>query len=95
MHGHTWKIEVTVISPALDRLGFVVDFQEIKKKLKDFLIPLDHVCLNDIDFFKKQNPTTENIAKYIFQEFSKVIQPLKLKHLKVWESETSSVVYFE
>ena len=65
LHGHTWKIEVSVQSASLDKIGMVIDFRVLKKKLKSFLDHLDHVCLNDLNYFKEHNPTSENIAKYI------------------------------
>ena len=95
LHGHTWKVEVTVASSKLDTIGFIIDFRDIKKNLKEFLAHLDHVSLNDLPYFKDVNPTTENIAKYIYQEFVKKCRPLKLKQVRVWESESSSVTYFE
>ncbi|HLF18329.1 MAG TPA: 6-carboxytetrahydropterin synthase QueD [Candidatus Omnitrophota bacterium] len=95
LHGHTWKIEVTVLSGSLDKIGMVIDFQDIKKKLKAFLKPLDHVCLNDLEYFKRDNPTTENIAKYVYKHFAKEIVPLKISKVRVWESDTSSVTYYE
>ena len=95
LHGHNWKIEVVIVNNQLDGVGMVVDFAILKKQLKEFLCPLDHVCLNDLDYFKKVNPTSENIAKYIYEHFGKIISPLNLKHVQVWESETSSVVYYE
>ena len=95
LHGHTWKIEVLIASDQLDSLGMVADFQVMKKKLKEFLQPLDHVCLNDLPHFKKFSPTTEHLAKYVYDEFAKQCRPLKLKHVRVWESETSSVIYYE
>ena len=95
LHGHTWKIEVTVTSPTLDTIGFVIDFRDIKKQLKEFLAHLDHVCLNDLPHFQEVNPTTENIAQYVYKEFAKKCQPLKLKQVRVWESESSSVMYYE
>ena len=95
LHGHTWKIEVTAQSKALDKIGMVVDFKEIKMKLKGFLGHLDHVCLNDLTYFKKNNPTTENIAKYIYENFSKEIAPLRIAKVRVWESESSSITYYE
>ena len=95
LHGHTWNVEVVLASQQLDKIGMVIDFVDVKKKLKEFLSPLDHVCLNDLPYFKTVNPTTENLAKYIYQNFSKHILPLKLKQVQVWESETSSVVYYE
>ena len=95
LHGHTWKVEVVIESKKLDKIGMVVDFVELKKKLKEFLKPIDHVCLNDLAYFKKNNPTTENIAKYIYDNFQEKIKPLKIKYVQVWESDSSSVVYFE
>lgn len=95
LHGHTWKIEVTVERDNLNDKGMVVDFIAIKKQLREFLSHIDHVCLNDLKYFKKANPTTENIAQYIYKEFAKVIKPLKIKRVRVWESESSSVTYFE
>ncbi len=95
LHGHTWKVEVTLESGRLDTTGMVVDFKVIKQQLKDFLKHMDHVCLNDLAYFKTANPTTENLAQYIFDEFGKVCQPLKVKKVRVWESETSDVTYYK
>ena len=95
LHGHTWHVEVVIAGEELDRIGMVADFAGLKKQLNEFLMPLDHVCLNDLEYFKRNNPTTENIAKYTYQNFAKVIAPLWIKRVQVWESETSSVVYYE
>ena len=95
LHGHTWKIEVVIESDQLDKIGMVADFAVVKKQLKDFLTIIDHVCLNDVDYFKEINPTTENIAKYIYTNFGKVVHPLKIKHVQVWESDLASVTYYE
>ncbi len=95
LHGHTWQVAVTIASEELDTIGMVADFAVLKKKLREFLSALDHVCLNDIPFFKEVNPTTENISVYISREFGKVIAPLKIKYVQVFESETSSVRYWE
>ena len=95
LHGHTWKIEVVISSSSLDKIGMVADFIDIKKKLKSFLSALDHVCLNDLPYFKEHNPTTENIAKYIYQNFSKQVALLKISRVQVWESDSASVTYYE
>lgn len=95
LHGHTWKIEATIQSDKLNNIGLVVDFREMKQRLKDVLMPLDHVCLNDLPYFQKVNPSTENLAVYIYREFKKAAAPYRLKEVRVWESETSSVTYFE
>ena len=75
LHGHTWAVEVVVQNKTLDKVGMVTDFMDIKKQLKEFLEELDHTHLNDHPFFKKHNPTTENLARYIFEQFSKQCRP--------------------
>ena len=95
LHGHTWKVEVTIEHDTLDSLGMVVDFKVIKQQLKDFLMRIDHVCLNELPYFKKNNPTTENLAKYIFNEFGKIVHSFKVKKVRVWESDTSDITYYK
>ncbi|MBF0486265.1 MAG: 6-carboxytetrahydropterin synthase QueD [Candidatus Omnitrophica bacterium] len=95
LHGHTWKVAVTICGSKLDDIGVMADFVEMKKHLKSILDTLDHACLNDLEFFKKHNPTAENIAYYIYQEYKKLIAPLKLVKVQVWESDRADVVYFE
>ena len=95
LHGHTWKVEVTIAHDRLDNIGMVADFAILKKKLREFLETLDHTCLNDHSFFKETNPTSENIARYIYGQFSKEVDPLKIKTVRVWESDTSAVTYYE
>ncbi len=95
LHGHSWKVEVTIQSDKLNDIGLVVDFRDMKQRLKEVLMPIDHVCLNDLPYFKEVNPSTENLAQYIYREFAKVTHSYILKRVRVWESETSSVTYFE
>jgi 6-pyruvoyltetrahydropterin/6-carboxytetrahydropterin synthase len=95
LHGHTWKIEVTLQSEKLDAIGMVADFKVMKKLLKEVLDPIDHVYLNDLPYFKNVNPTTENIAQYVYRNFAKACAPLKVKQVEVWESESASSIYYE
>ena len=95
LHGHTWKVDVTVESRTLNSLGMVADFADMKMKLKEFLKTIDHVCLNELPYFQNTPPTTENIAQYIYRNFSAEIKPLKIKHVEVWESESASILYYE
>ena len=95
LHGHTWKIEIKIVHKELDDMGMVADFTVLKAKLNEFLSILDHNCLNELEYFSKNNPTTENIAKYIFLEYSKMISPFKVKSVEVWESDNASVIYYE
>ena len=95
LHGHTWKVEVTVAGQELDNVGLLADFKVLKNKLKSVLAPLDHADLNQLPAFTGRNPSTENIARYIYAQFAPAAAPLKLKQVQVWESDTASVVYYE
>jgi 6-pyruvoyltetrahydropterin/6-carboxytetrahydropterin synthase len=95
MHGHTWKVEIVVYGNTLDEVGLLVDFKILRDKLKEVLMPLDHVVLNDLPAFKELNPTTENIARHIYRAMHAYCAPLRIKHVQVWESDTASVVYYE
>lgn len=95
LHGHTWHVEAVVAGDHLDTVGLLADFKVLKKKLKDVLDPLDHVYLNDLPAFKGVNPTTENLARHVYSTLAPAVRPLKLKHVRVWESETASVIYYE
>jgi 6-pyruvoyltetrahydropterin/6-carboxytetrahydropterin synthase len=65
LHGHNWRVEVVAASDKLDKLGVVMDFTVIKTHLHEVIEKLDHKYLNEIPYFLKFNPTSENIAKYI------------------------------
>ncbi|MBF0385562.1 MAG: 6-carboxytetrahydropterin synthase QueD [Candidatus Omnitrophica bacterium] len=95
LHGHIWKIKATVSGNKLDKIGMVADFALLKDKLHGILEGIDHVCLNDLEFFKRHNPTSENLAKYVYDNYKKIIAPLKLKEVQVFESDTAGVTYYE
>ena len=95
MHGHTWKVEMVVSGNSLDGVGLLADFKVLKLTLKEVLMPLDHVVLNDLPAFKGLNPSTENLARHIYHALSARCAPLRLKQVQVWESDTASVIYYE
>jgi len=92
LHGHNWRVETVVSSSGLDETGMVMDFKEFKRLLKETVAELDHKYLNEIDYFKDVNPTSENIAKYIYENLSERID-LNLEEVTVWETDTSSATY--
>ena len=95
LHGHNWKIEVTASSEKLDESGMALDFSILKKKTNSLLHKLDHQNLNDIAPFTEQNPSSENIAFYLFNLLAEDLKetPVKLNSVTVWESETSRASY--
>ena len=65
-HGHNWLVEVYCQCEELDEVGMAIDFVEIKREVNDLLESLDHKDLNELEYFKEHNPTSENLAKYLF-----------------------------
>jgi len=93
LHGHNWRVEITVKSDQLDKIGMLLDFKYLKKELGAVLEKLDHKYLNKLAFFKKTNPTSEHIAKYIFDQLKSKISCLD--SVTVWENSTSAATYEE
>jgi len=96
LHGHNWKIEATVAANRLSREGIVIDFKILKDNLEKVLKGLDHAYLNDLPYFSRREPSSENIAKYIFDRLKEMLKknPGTLKKVTAWESETSHATYF-
>ena len=93
LHGHNWKIEATASKGKLDKAGMLLDFKYLKSQLGRILDELDHTYLNKIPYFKKINPTSEHMAKYIFTSLKSKLPDLK--SVTVWESENSAATYYE
>jgi len=93
LHGHNWKVEAAVAAEKLDQTGMVMDFTHIKTELKKIMEILDHKYINNIPYFKEVNPTSENIAKYIYDNLKAALPGLI--SVTVWESERSSATYEE
>ncbi len=92
LHGHNWKVEAFLKSETLNSLGMVEDFRDFKKHLKEILDELDHVYLNELEYFKVVNPTSENIAKYIYDKLA-VHYGEKVDKIIVWENFDSAAEY--
>ena len=101
LHGHNWKVTVAVTGGTLDAAGLLVDFGIVKKLLSGVCVGLDHRVLNDeVDFFKKNNPSAENIARYVYDLMKKSLPSqggttASVKSVTVDETETSSCRYEE
>jgi 6-pyruvoyltetrahydropterin/6-carboxytetrahydropterin synthase len=97
LHGHNWKIEVILSAQKLNTLGMVMDFSDLKKIIKQVLDGLDHKYLNDLNYFQKINPSSEEIARYIFEKLKKIIpgRQCHLRKVKVWETDSACALYTE
>ena len=97
LHGHNWKVQVHVVAETLNEIDMAIDFHELKDFIREVIAPLDHGFLNEIFPFTEKNPSSENIAKWIFDSLKKKVNDgnLRLSAVTVWESEATSATYFE
>ena len=97
IHGHNWIIDVYVRCKELDDIGIGVDFRDIKQSVKEVLRGLDHFNLNELPAFKEVNPTSENIAKFLYQELGKKLNSdiVKISKVKVSETPGAGAFYWE
>ena len=95
MHGHNWKVEVTVRSTELNELGIVIDFRDLRKIVSGILETVDHRIINDVEPFTSINPTAENLARWLHGEVLKELAHISVASLrvKVWETDSSHAAY--
>ena len=95
MHGHNFTVEVTVAGPSLNSEDLLIDFRVLKGWTNEVLEEMDHKYLNDVECFKGMNPSSEQIARYIYNRLAEKAASLKLTlaQITVWESENARVSY--
>jgi 6-pyruvoyltetrahydropterin/6-carboxytetrahydropterin synthase len=97
VHGHNFKIQVTIEGQELDQTGMLVDFLDVKQSMRDVIARLDHKFLNDVPPFDVKNPSAENIAEYFYEELTSGLVsnpvPVRVREVKVWETEIQSATF--
>lgn len=97
VHGHNWTVQIFIRAEKLDEVGIAMDFKVLKKELDEVLSTLDHNDLNTLPEFQKKNPTSENLAKYIYTFLADRLNDgnVKIHKVRICESPTSGASYFE
>ena len=97
VHGHNWIIEVFVRCGRLNEIGIGIDFREIKQKVRDVVQALDHSNLNELPPFTHENPTSENIARFLYRELSDRLNSddVTVSRVKVSETPGTGAAYWE
>jgi 6-pyruvoyltetrahydropterin/6-carboxytetrahydropterin synthase len=97
VHGHNYRVRVTLAGPQLDSIGLLVDFSAVKQAVGGVIHSLDHRFLNDLPPFDAINPSAENIAKYIYDQCVPLLpgtpHGAAISSITVWETDTSAAVY--
>ena len=95
LHGHNWKVEVVLSGKDLDESGVVLDFAEVKAATGEIMSEIDHRYLNDLPFFMENNPSSENIARYIFHRLREKMDNdrIRIRRVTAWESQDACASY--
>ncbi|MBM4294038.1 MAG: 6-carboxytetrahydropterin synthase QueD [Deltaproteobacteria bacterium] len=97
LHGHNWKVEVFIQGDRLDDAGLLMDFGVVKAQARQVLEEIDHKYLNELPAFRHQNPSSENLARYLFERLAATLNRngVKVSRVNVWESDTSCASYYQ
>lgn len=98
VHGHNYRVRVTLEGPQLDKIGLLVDFTRIKQTLRAVIAGLDHQFINDLEPFQTLNPSAENLAKYFYDQVSGQLHHdlppgARVRDVVLWETDTSRAQY--
>jgi 6-pyruvoyltetrahydropterin/6-carboxytetrahydropterin synthase len=95
LHGHNFIVEVSISTKILNAQGLAVDFRVLKRWTEEVIAELDHKYLNNLDYFKASSPSSENIARFIYDKIRDKAQgePFAVSLVTVWESESAKVSY--
>jgi len=95
LHGHNWNVEVTVSARELDTAGLGIDFKILKHHTKELLGELDHKYLNDLSAFSQISPSSEQIARFLFDRLCAQLNNanVHLERVTVWESDFACASY--
>jgi 6-pyruvoyltetrahydropterin/6-carboxytetrahydropterin synthase len=95
LHGHNWKVEVVLRGRELDESGVLVDFKEVKDATREVLKEVDHHYLNDLQFFREHNPSSENIARYLFECLARRLNNANrwIYRVSAWESADACATF--
>ncbi len=98
VHGHNYRVRVTIAGEQLDSIGLLVDFADLKRIVRDIVERLDHQFLNEIAPFDALNPSAENMARYFSEELSQAVAAarwtgVRVARVKLWETDTAWATY--
>ena len=97
LHGHNWMAIVTVEAKQLDKIGLGIDFVVLKKNVEEILSQLDYQNINEVPPFDEQNPSAENIARWLFKQLAAQVNSDNacVKRVEIKEFDDSGAAYFE
>ena len=109
VHGHNYKVRVTLEGEALNSIGLLCDFKDLKDAIHSTIRKLDHQFLNEVPPFDQLNPSAENLARYFHDEVSRFLTqqsastpgngnppgaPCQVQQVTVWETDNTTATYY-
>jgi 6-pyruvoyltetrahydropterin/6-carboxytetrahydropterin synthase len=97
LHGHNWKVEVFLVGKTLDQAGLLMDFGVVKARTNEVLEEIDHKYLNELAAFQDRNPSSENLACYLYERLGAILNGdgVQILRVNVWESDNSCASYYQ
>ncbi len=99
VHGHNYRVRVTVTGEKLNSIGLLVDFVDMKRVMKEIIEYWDHRFINDLPPFDKINPTAENMARWFCDKMQNELEsgvaevPVRVTSVTIWETDTNIATY--
>ncbi|HUT46547.1 MAG TPA: 6-carboxytetrahydropterin synthase [Sedimentisphaerales bacterium] len=96
VHKHDWVVTASLSSEKLNNMGVVMDFQVLKAMIDKTLAGFDNKALESISYFQQNNPSVENVAKYIYEKLRiELPEGVKLRNIRVVEEPGCSAKFYE
>lgn len=97
LHGHNFKVQVTIEGEKLDKAGMLIDFLDVRDAMDAVIMrQLDHRNLNETPpFDAAKNPSAEYIAEFIYFGMAEALKvlPVRVQQVKVWETDIQSATF--
>ena len=90
LHGHSYRIEVSIVGDSLNASGWMLDYGELSARVRPVLEPLDHNLLNAVPGL--ENPTSELLAVWLWERLAPIL-PGALRRIRVLETCMSRCDY--
>jgi len=95
-HSHNWAVTANVSSSELKPMGIVMDFGRLKTMVDGIVADFGKTPLEKVDYFRQNNPSAENVAKYIYEKLRPVLpRSLKLEYVSVLEQPGCMAIFGE
>lgn len=95
IHGHNWRVRVSVDADDLDERGLVTDLDEVRRHLEEVLDGLDHVHLNDVPAFARASVSAEHLARHVLEQMASRVDDdrCRVTKVRVWMTDARSASY--